>query len=185
MFKVCTGLPLPLYCDARIIAAKFFHDLEELTEQLFKLYDEDLGVESHFYLKHVDSSELMVKWNHYPACPNPSSILGAKTLTNFNLITFLLQDQVGGLQVERDGSWFDIQPIEGSLVINLGDGFHIRLLIVVPIDCWKLDLPMRFEDAQDPSQDPLGRWFLGCSSAVHVCEASRVVGELLLVASVF
>ncbi|KAL3690409.1 hypothetical protein R1sor_016718 [Riccia sorocarpa] len=109
----------------RIIAAKFFQDLEELTKQLFELYAEDLGVGSDFYSKHVDSSELMVRWNHYPACPNPWSILGAKTHTDFNLITFLLQDQVGGLQVERDGSWFGIQPIEGSLIINFADGFHV------------------------------------------------------------
>lgn len=93
---------------------------------MFQLYAEDLGLEDiDFYAKHVDSSELTIRWNYYPACPQPSTVLGAKSHTDANLITFLLQDSVGGLQVEKDGCWFDVKPIEGALVINISDGFHV------------------------------------------------------------
>ncbi|KAL3690326.1 hypothetical protein R1sor_016635 [Riccia sorocarpa] len=109
----------------RDLAAQYFKGTEELTKQLFKLYAEDLGLESDFYSKHIDSSQLIVRWNYYPACPNPSTILGAKSHTDLNMITMLLQDQVGGLQVEREGRWFNVKPIEGSLIVNIGDGFHV------------------------------------------------------------
>ncbi|KAL3690339.1 hypothetical protein R1sor_016648 [Riccia sorocarpa] len=109
----------------RNMAAQLFKNWEDLTKQLFELYAEDLGVESDFYSKHVDSTELMVRWNYYPACPNPSTILGAKSHTDYNMFTLLLQDQVGGLQVEREGRWFDLKPIEGSLIVNIADGFHV------------------------------------------------------------
>ncbi|KAL2632968.1 hypothetical protein R1flu_004447 [Riccia fluitans] len=109
----------------RNMTAQYFQNLQLLTKQLFELYAEDLGVEADFYSKHVDSSELTIRWNYYPACPNPSTILGAKSHTDVNMFTILLQDQVGGLQVEKDGRWFDVKPTEGSLVVNISDGFHV------------------------------------------------------------
>ncbi|MEM7070028.1 MAG: 2OG-Fe(II) oxygenase family protein [Pseudomonadota bacterium] len=37
-------------------------------------------------------------------------------------ITLLLQDDVGGLQLQKDdGTWLDYIPVEGAVVINTGD----------------------------------------------------------------
>lgn len=109
----------------RNLTADYVERMQPFTKQMFQLYAEDLGLEDvDFYAKHVDSSELTIRWNYYPACPQPSTVLGAKSHTDANLITFLLQDSVGGLQVEKDGCWFDVKPIEGALVINISDGFH-------------------------------------------------------------
>lgn len=38
-----------------------------------------------------------------------------------NLITILLQDQVGGLEVRKDGEWIPVTPTEGTLIVNIGD----------------------------------------------------------------
>lgn len=41
------------------------------------------------------------------------------------LFTFLSQDAVGGLQVlSKSGEWIDAPPIEGSLVVNVQQGFE-------------------------------------------------------------
>ncbi|KAJ5526547.1 hypothetical protein N7513_010706 [Penicillium frequentans] len=41
------------------------------------------------------------------------------------LFTFLSQDNTGGLQVlNKDGEWIDVPPVEGSLVINIQQGFE-------------------------------------------------------------
>ncbi|KAG6548941.1 hypothetical protein Mapa_009709 [Marchantia paleacea] len=110
----------------RNLTADYVTNLQPFTKQMFQLYAEDLGLEdADFYAKHVDSSELTIRWNYYPACPQPSTVLGAKSHTDANLITFLLQDSVGGLQVEKDGCWFDVKPIEGAVIINISDGFHV------------------------------------------------------------
>ncbi|WP_445190051.1 2OG-Fe(II) oxygenase family protein [Pseudonocardia sp. Cha107L01] len=37
------------------------------------------------------------------------------------LLTFVLQDTVGGLQVERGGDLVDVAPLPGALVVNLGE----------------------------------------------------------------
>ncbi|KNA16231.1 hypothetical protein SOVF_090750 [Spinacia oleracea] len=37
------------------------------------------------------------------------------------ILTLLLQDQVGVLQVKHEGKWVNVKPIQGALVINVGD----------------------------------------------------------------
>lgn len=44
---------------------------------------------------------------------------------SIGLFTFLSQDSVGGLQVlNRAGEWIDAPYIEGSLVVNIAQGFE-------------------------------------------------------------
>ncbi len=45
--------------------------------------------------------------------------------TDAGALTILLQDEVGGLQVSANNAWFDVQPVAGALVINVGDMMQI------------------------------------------------------------
>ena len=44
--------------------------------------------------------------------------------TDYGSITLLFQHRVPGLQVHRDGSWLDVAPQEGCIVINIGDALE-------------------------------------------------------------
>lgn len=59
---------------------------------------------------------------HYPAVPVPElNLFGSAPHTDYGCLTFVAQDEVGGLQVQSsDGTWFDVPVIEGSLVLNTG-----------------------------------------------------------------
>eukprot|EP01018_Ginkgo_biloba_P041171 Gb_00001 [translate_table: standard] len=69
-------------------------------------------------------SQLMYM-SYYPSCPQPDLTLGLSGHSDPGAITLLLQDQVGGLQVSNKGRWVAVQPLHGSLVINLGDTLQI------------------------------------------------------------
>jgi isopenicillin N synthase-like dioxygenase len=51
--------------------------------------------------------------------------LGIHHHTDAGGLTVLLQDQVSGLQVYRDGFWYDIPTVEGAMVINTGDMMQV------------------------------------------------------------
>jgi isopenicillin N synthase-like dioxygenase len=64
--------------------------------------------------------------HYYPPCPEPDATMGLVTHTDPGALTVLVQDSTGGLQVKHTGQdgksyWVDIDPVPGSLVINVGD----------------------------------------------------------------
>ncbi|GAG49576.1 unnamed protein product, partial [marine sediment metagenome] len=47
---------------------------------------------------------------------------GVAPHTDFGVLTLLLQDNSGGLQVQsKSGEWIEAPPIPGTLVCNIGD----------------------------------------------------------------
>lgn len=65
-----------------------------------------------------------LKFIKYPqAAPNAQGVGPHKDSTG--LFTFLSQDDTGGLQVlNKRGDWINALPIEGSLVVNIQQGFE-------------------------------------------------------------
>jgi isopenicillin N synthase-like dioxygenase len=72
-----------------------------------------------------DGSQLMVV-NCYPPCPQPDLTLGMPPHSDYGFLTLLLQDEVKGLQIRHQEKWITVQPIPGSLVVNVGD--HLEIL---------------------------------------------------------
>ncbi|XP_008803893.1 1-aminocyclopropane-1-carboxylate oxidase homolog 3-like isoform X2 [Phoenix dactylifera] len=64
--------------------------------------------------------------HYYPPCPEPDLTVGIADHTDPAVLTVLIQDHIGGLQVKRKGEpgeayWVDVKPLPGALVINVGD----------------------------------------------------------------
>ncbi|MCP4386714.1 MAG: hypothetical protein GY802_00335 [Gammaproteobacteria bacterium] len=55
----------------------------------------------------------------------PTADLGIHHHTDAGALTVLLQDEVSGLQVYRDGFWYDIPTVDGAMVINTGDMMQV------------------------------------------------------------
>jgi len=61
---------------------------------------------------------------NYPSLPCPDSSIdrwGVGEHTDYGLLTILLQDDVGGLQIKTSKGWIEAPPIPGSFVCNMGD----------------------------------------------------------------
>ncbi|GKV06506.1 hypothetical protein SLEP1_g18399 [Rubroshorea leprosula] len=64
--------------------------------------------------------------NSYPACPDPDQAMGLAPHTDSSLLTLLYQGNIAGLQVHRENmGWVPVQPVDGSLVVTVGDLMHI------------------------------------------------------------
>jgi isopenicillin N synthase-like dioxygenase len=58
---------------------------------------------------------------HYPPAPPGDDGWGVGEHTDYGLLTLLLQDDNGGLQVHTPRGWVDAPPIPGTFVCNIGD----------------------------------------------------------------
>ncbi len=78
-----------------------------------------------FYTRPLARGQLV----HYPPrAPEDEAEgrFGVAPHTDFGVLTLLLQDDSGGLQVQRrDGEWIDAPPLPGTLVCNIGDLLQI------------------------------------------------------------
>lgn len=108
----------------------------ELSRWLLEAFCRGLGEHAeHLHQAFGADHTSFLRMNHYPLDDLLSESeaaavtqLGDMALhhhSDSGALTLLLQDQVGGLQVENDGAWIDVEPLDGALVVNTGDMMQV------------------------------------------------------------
>lgn len=105
----------------------FSVEVKELASRILNLISEGLGMKYGYFDNDLTGAMLM-SVNQYPPCPEPSLTLGITKHSDPNLITILLQDDVSGLQVFKDGDWFAVEALPHAFVINVGYQLQVPLL---------------------------------------------------------
>ena len=88
-----------------------------------KLKDTDHFIKCHSLL-HEDGNSTALRFNNYPPVPEAASTNGIRLgrHSDAGCITLLFEDNIGGLQIEtRQGEFIDVAPVEGTVVLNIGD----------------------------------------------------------------
>ncbi len=102
----------------------YFERMESLCRLTMRALALALDLPEGHFEHFCDGAVSNLKLLHYP--PQPSNAhpdeKGCGAHTDWGAITYLLQDDVGGLQVWDEGhGWIDAPPIKGAFVLNLGD----------------------------------------------------------------
>ncbi|KAF8733020.1 hypothetical protein HU200_015377 [Digitaria exilis] len=75
-----------------------------------------------------DRGSTYARFNYYPPCPRPDLVLGIRPHCDVGVLTLLLMDRdVAGLQVLRDGTWYGVPPVGHGygLLVNIGVSLEI------------------------------------------------------------
>ncbi|WP_320534904.1 isopenicillin N synthase family dioxygenase [Robbsia andropogonis] len=95
-----------------------------LLSAIAKGLGQDPAFFSHRYTSPMARGQLVYYPPSTPADEREERF-GSAPHTDFGVLTLLLQDANGGLQVRnRHGEWIAAQPITGTLVCNIGDLLH-------------------------------------------------------------
>jgi isopenicillin N synthase-like dioxygenase len=85
---------------------------------------QSLGLSADYFAAgYTANPTVLFRIFHYPPSPPGGTDWGVGEHTDYGLLTLLLQDDNGGLQVRTPGSdgWTDAPPIPGTFVCNIGD----------------------------------------------------------------
>jgi isopenicillin N synthase-like dioxygenase len=95
-----------------------------LGRRLAAMLARSLDLPEDYFAEGLKEPSATVRLLRYPPHPEAALFnqLGSGAHTDWGLITILLQDACGGLEVKTAaGNWIRAEPIEGAFVVNLGD----------------------------------------------------------------
>ncbi|GJN25648.1 hypothetical protein PR202_gb13503 [Eleusine coracana subsp. coracana] len=102
---------------------EYCRHMQRLTREMFEHLSVGLGLEKGAMREAFGGDELVLlqKMNSYPPCPQPDLVLGVGPHTDICTLTILLPNEVPGLQIIKDGSWHEVEYIQGALVVLIAD----------------------------------------------------------------
>ena len=80
--------------------------------------------EEHLVNMIGENSITQAIFNYYPQCPRPDHVLGLKAHTDGSIITVNFAD-AEGLQLQRNGVWYNVPIVPNALIMNVGDIMEI------------------------------------------------------------
>ncbi|KAK3420124.1 hypothetical protein EUGRSUZ_G00923 [Eucalyptus grandis] len=109
------------------VLAEYTGKLRKLARELLKGVSESLGLGPGYIdeAMNIDSSLQILAANLYPPCPQPELAVGLPSHSDIGLLTILMQNDIGGLQVHHGGKWVKVDPIPNAFVVNTADQLEI------------------------------------------------------------
>ena len=105
-------------------AKAYFEDAHSVAKALMRAFAIGLGLPEDQLLRGHDRPMSRASMVYYPPQSGETADgrFGVGPHTDFGVLTVLCQDNTGGLEVQGlDGNWIEAPPIDGTLVINVGD----------------------------------------------------------------
>jgi isopenicillin N synthase-like dioxygenase len=115
---------------------EYFEACTALSGKLLEGICAGLGLAPQILHRHFEGVHTsFLRLNHYAPCPDPTppdsptlpaiGQLGVGHHTDAGAFTFVCQDGIDGLQIERAGHWHTVEALPGALVVNLADMLQV------------------------------------------------------------
>ena len=108
--------------DFHTYVGGLYYALDALGNKVLRAIARHLGLTDDYFESTVHLGNSVLRLLHYPPVPEDGPNERAGAHEDINTITLLLGAEEAGLQLrEKNGEWLDVNPPEGSVVVNIGD----------------------------------------------------------------
>lgn len=118
------------FFGCRDIALEYCNRTRHVARKLLEGISEGLGLEPMYMDKALDLEKglQVMAANYYPPCPQPDLALGMTPHSDHGLLTLLVQNNIGGLQLQHEGKWVNVNAIQSAFLVNIGDHLEVCCL---------------------------------------------------------
>ncbi|KAL2482436.1 Flavonol synthase/flavanone 3-hydroxylase [Forsythia ovata] len=111
--------------EFREVLEELFTYFARTGEVIERILNDCLGLPPNFLKEYNNdrSWDFMAALRYFPATETENN--GISEHEDGNCITFVIQDQVGGLEVRKDGEWIPVIPSQGTIVVNISDVIQV------------------------------------------------------------
>lgn len=107
------------------VCRDYFDAAHGVAMDLVRAMAQGLGMPADHFDSEFDAHTSYLRLNYYPLCPRPKDHLCISPHTDAGALTVLTQSPVQSLQVDLDGEWVDVPPVDKAFVINTGDVMQV------------------------------------------------------------
>lgn len=112
----------PLRHDVRSAVLAYWAAMDRLNATVLRALAQALGMDADAVLSMLDQPLTNMTLLNYPPTLPDEDHWGIHPHKDFNFLTFLAHDPVGGLEVRtKDGQWIDARCEPDEYVVNIGD----------------------------------------------------------------
>lgn len=101
------------FTDLGFLIQETLNECMGLPPGFLKNYNDDRGL------------DLMTVRRYFPV-PAAEGSISFSEHQDGSCITFICQDDVGGLEVLKDGLWVPAEHVDGSIIVNIGDVIQVK-----------------------------------------------------------
>ncbi|KAJ0049350.1 hypothetical protein Pint_15215 [Pistacia integerrima] len=107
------------------VLEEVFSHLTKTCSLIESIVNECLDLPPNFLKEynHDRSWDFMAALRYFPATEAENN--GITEHEDGNCVTFVFQDQVGGLEVKKNDQWIPVTPAQDTIVVNLGDVIQV------------------------------------------------------------
>ncbi|CAN6202424.1 unnamed protein product [Urochloa humidicola] len=113
---------VPGYRDTIV---KYSDSMKDLAQRLLQIISGSLSLPPSYIEEAVGEVYQNITISYYSPCPQPDLALGLQSHSDMGAITLLIQDDVGGLEVLKDGMWIPVAPVPDGILVILADQTEI------------------------------------------------------------
>lgn len=113
---------------------EYSNSVGKVAKDLLGGISESLGLEPSYIYKtlNLESSLQILIANLYPPCPQPELAMGLPPHSDHGLLSLLIQNGVGGLQVHHKGKWVNVNPTPNVFLVNTSDQIEVTIYTNIP-----------------------------------------------------